>query len=106
MANGQEINASAWYSVCKINLTPGTWIVSGSCYIMVSGSVVDASLYQRIVNGNASKQYAADMIYTYQRNMQTIAFVDIDKEQNIFLQVYASTSVQVYSNEMRAIRIK
>lgn len=106
MPNGQAINGGAWYSVGKIQLTPGTWIVCGNCYIMVSGAVTSASLYQRIINGNASISYVADMIYTYQRNTQSTGFITIDKTQDIFLQIQASGNAQVYTNSMRAIRIK
>lgn len=106
MSNGQVINSGAWYSVGKIRLIPGTWIILGNCSIMTTVSGSNATLYQRIINGDASKQYAADAIYTYLRNTQSTAIVDIDKTQDIFLQVYASASAQVYTNGMCAIWIK
>lgn len=105
MSDGQAINSGAWYSVGKIHLTPGMWIVSGNCSIWSEQSVT-VSIYQRIINGDASIQYAADAIYTGLRNTQSIGFVKINIDQDIFLQVQASGNAKVYTNGMSAIRIK
>lgn len=105
MSNGQMMSANAWYSAGKLTLIPGTWLVIGQINIMTVPNV-DAMLYQRIINGDASIVYATDAIYTYQTNKQLVTIINTDIARDIFIQAYASSPAGVYANAMVAIKFK